>query len=529
MPQKTCGIIKEMPSRNKKQHTKKKVSLLGNKIIDTRKLVRNTSRSAESQILLRKELITDGNPNLDSIPQSVLNLLAMGMSSVAFKLSFESGSIILKRSRIRDPESELGSPDTPLHRELAFYKFIDGLPVLEQQFMAKCYDWRVYDKCLYSGMGLLAADPFKPSVEAGVCLDMLLEYKGPSLADWLNARYLHTKSGMKSVKKTTYKSGKNSDALTKLGAQLGGGKRYPPKEPYRVLYSIFWQLAVIFKSLGKKGWYHVDAHPHNITVVNGLTLASGARIDYSPMKVEVPTDLVPTEIRTRLAQLLAPNIIPISYQLPTQGIQIALIDYNLVRHAEFPKAELGFAGYGTKIVGEEGIAAMNLELKRRVLALVFGEHKMMAELRRRNAPLLQIRLMRMANNMMAEKYPEEWQDMVSRLSNDPDRILLGYPDYLSSIRNNQTRFKMLYNRIEKEIFWLWQINHAAEICGLHGFDTVYQPLLPKARVMELFFGAETRTPDNIIIWCCERLGVRLPFNSMMGNKRLEQTQKNEAE
>jgi len=27
-------------------------------------------------------------------------------------------------------------------------------------------------------------------------------------------------------------------------------------------------------------------------------------------------------------------------------------------------------------------------------------------------------------------------------------------------------------------------------------------------VMELFFGSETRTPDDLIIWCCEKLGIR---------------------
>ena len=502
---KIARINKEMPSRSKKHQTKNKLVRTGNEIIGTRKKVRNTSRSATSRILLRKELVANGEPNLDTVPQSALNLLAQGMSSVAFKLFFDSGSIILKRSRIRVPERELGYADTPLHRELAFYKFIDGLPVLEQQFLARCYDWRVYDKCLYSGLGLRAADPLKPAVEPGVCIDMLLEYKGTSLADWLNSRYLHTESKSDTTKKKPSVSG---DALAKLGVQLGGGKRYPPKEPYRVLYSIFWQLAVIFKSLANKGWHHVDAHPHNITVVNGLTLADGRRIDYSPLKVEVPTNLLPTEVVYRLEHPPAPNIIPISQKLPTQGIQIALIDYNLVRHSDFPKAEWGFAGYGTKLTGDEAQAAMNLELKRRVLALVFGEHKMMEETRRRNMPLRNFRVLLATNSAMAEKYPEEWQEMVSWLSTDTDRALLGYPDYLSNIRNNITNFKMIYIRIESELFWLWQINHAAEICELYGFDTTYSALLPKDRVMALFFSTETRTPDDLIIWCCEKLGVR---------------------
>lgn len=472
--------------------------------------------------------MADGGPNLDTVPQSALNLLAQGMSSVAFKLSFDTGSLILKRSRVKDPDTELGHKDTQLKRELTFYKMIDSLPVLEQQFLARCYDWRVYDKCLYSGLGLRAANPLKPAAKPGVCLDMLLEYKGPSLADWLNEKYLHADT------KTGDKSGADG-ALAKLGVQLGG-KRYPPKEPYRVLYSIFWQLAVIFKILGKSGWHHVDAHPHNITVVNGLTLASGTRIDYSPQKVQVPTDLLPTELVYRLEKPAAQNIIPVSMSVPTQGIHIALIDYNLVRHPDFPKAEWGFAPFGTKLVGPESDAAMNLELKRRVLALVFGEHKMMEEVRRRNMPLRNFRVMVAANTAMAQKYPEEWQEWIERMSNDPDRKLLGYPDYLANIRNkinsahddidaSKFVFRMLYMRIENELFWLWQIEHAAEICELYGFDIVYQPLLPKERVMELFFGAETRTPDDIIIWCCEKQGVR----PIARTNRLTQEQKNEPE
>jgi hypothetical protein len=498
-----------MPSRSQKN----KVVRPRNKIIGTRKKVRNTSHSATRRILLRKELTANGSPNLDTVPQSAQNLLAMGMSSVAFKLSFDSGSIILKRSRIANPERELGQPDTLLKRELAFYKMIDGLTVLEQQFLARCYDWRVYDKCLYSGMGLRSTNPLKPAAEPGVCLDMLLEYKGPSLADWLNARYLH-------VNETKETISEKSETMAKIGLQIGG-KRYPPKEPYRLLYSIFWQLAIIFKSLGKLEWLHMDAHPHNITVVNGLTLASGTRIDYSPLNVQVPTDLIPTEIVYRLEHPPAPNIIPISQKLPTQGIQIALIDYNLVRHPDFQQAERNFIPYGTKLVGEEGTAARNLELKRRVLALVFGEHKMMAEIKRRNMALRNYRLIGATNSIMAERYPEEWQDLVGQLSNCPDRALLGYPEYLSDTRNKAGfitnipdptyKFKMLNIWAEKEIFWLWQINHADEVCGLYGYDTTYSALLPKDRVMELFFSAGTRTPDDIIIWCCEKLGVREPI------------------
>ena len=511
-----------MPSRSKKL-SRKHNALPGHKfkLIATRKQIKNSSHDTGSKILLRKQLVADGSPNLNTVPQSALNLLAMGMSSVAFKLSFDSGSIILKRSRIANPERELGSPDTLLKRELAFYKMIDMLPVLEQQFLARCYDWRVYDKCLYSGLGLRTADPMKPSAEPGVCLDMLLEYKGPSLANWLNARYLHAET--KSETKSNGKSGaKDGDAaLAKLGIQIGG-KRHPPKEPYRLLYSIFWQLAVIFKSLAKTGWQHMDAHPHNITVVNGLTLADGRRIDYSPLKVHVPTDLLPQELVYRLEQLPAPNIIPVSQQLPTQGIQIALIDYNLVRSSDFPQAERNFIPYGTKLIGEEGAAARNLELKRRVLALVFGEHKMMEEVRRRNMSLRNYRVIGAANSIMTERYPEEWQEMISRLSTCPDRALLGYSEYLTEIRSKAGfitnipdptyKFKMLYIWAEKEIFWLWQINHADEVCALYGFDTVYQPLLPKDRTMELFFGAETRTPDDLIIWCCEKLGVPSTLN-----------------
>ena len=521
-----------MSSRSKKVLHNRRVNSRGNgfKLVATRKQIKNSSRDAESQILIMKVLSPDGSPNLDTVPQSALNLLAMGMSSVAFKLSFESGSIILKRSRIANPERELGSPDTLLKRELAFYKFIDGLPVLEQQFLARCYDWRVYDKCLYSGLGLRTSDPLKPATEPGVCLDMLLEYKGPTLADWLNARYLNQTNTAEI--KTVKRSGVNASALGKLGIQIGG-KRYPPKEPYRLLYSIFWQLAIIFKSMANKGWQHMDAHPHNITVVNGLTLASGARIDYSPLKVQVPTDLIPTEIVNRIEQPLAPNIIPVSQQLPTQGIQIALIDYNLVRSSDFPQAERNFRPYGTKLVGEEGTAARNLELKRRVLALVFGEHKMMAEVKRRNLSLRNYRVIGAANSIMIERYPEEWQELVGQLSNCPDRALLGYPEYLTDTRNKAGfitnipepayRFKMLNIWVEKEIFWFWQINHADEICGLYGFDTIYSALLPKDRVMELFFGTETRTPDDLIIWCCEKLGVRAPI------KRPSLAQKNEAE
>lgn len=537
-----------MPSRSKKQETKNKILGSATKVIGTLKKVRNISRSATSRILLRKELVADGSPNLDTVPKSALNLLATGMSSVAFKLSFESGSIILKRSRIANPERELVSSDTLLKRELAFYKFIDGLPVLEQQFLARCYDWRVYDKCLYAGMGLRAADPLKPAAEPGVCLDMLLEYKGPSLADWLNARYL--KQSNMAETKTFKKPGVNGSALGKLGIQIGG-KRYPPKESYRLLYSIFWQLAIIFKTMAKKGWQHMDAHPHNITVVNGLTLASGARINYSPLKVSVPTDLIPTEIVYRLEQPPAPNIIPVSQQLPTQGIQIALIDYNLVRSPDFPQAERNFIPYGTKLISEEGYAARNLELKRRVLALVFGEHKMMAEVKRRNLSLRNYRVIGAANSIMIERYPEEWQELVIRLSNCPDRTLLGYPEYLTNTRNKAGfitnipdptyKFKMLNIWVEKEIFWLWQINHAAEVCSLYGFDTTYSALLPSDRVMELFFGAETRTPDDLIIWCCEKLGVRAPAKPVSASaqskpvtasaqsKRPSLAQKNEAE
>lgn len=520
-----------MPSRSKKAIPNRRVGshAQGFKLVATRKQIKNSGRGAGSKILFRKQLVADGSPNLDTVPQSALNLLAQGMSSVAFKLSFETGSIILKRSRIANPEKELGRADTLLKRELAFYKMIDNLPVLEQQFLARGYDWRVYDNCLYSGLGLRTADPLKPAMKPGVCLDMLLEYKGQSLADWLNARYLHPEPlaaiGLLKTKHT--KNTQNSgDTLAQADVQIGG-RRYPPKEPFRVLYSIFWQLAVIFKVLGKVGWQHMDAHPHNITVVNGLTLAEGQRIDYSPLKVQVPTDILPTEVVYRLEQPAAPNIIPVSSQVPTQGIQIALIDYNLVRSPDFPQAELNFIPYGTKLTGDEGVAARNLELKRRVLALVFCEHKMMAEVRRRNMSLRNFRVIGAANSIMAERYPEEWQELVSRLSTCPDRALLGYPDYLVETRNKAGfitnipdpayKFKMLYIWAEKELFWLWQINHAAEVCELYGFDTAYQPLLPKDRVMELFFGADTRTPDDLIIWSCEKLGVRPIINNSNSN------------
>lgn len=408
-----------MPSRtiNNKHNN---IPKLGKTKPRTQKIrIKTTSRAAGSKVLLRKTLAADGQPNLDTVPQSALNLLAQGMTSVAFKLSFESGSIILKRSRILSPKEQLGQPDTILKRELAFYKMIDGLQVLEQQFLARCYDWRIYDQCFFAGRGLMASEPLKPSREPGVCLDMLLEYKGPSLADWLNTKYLE-----KHIAKSRISSGKSGlvgDAM--LG---GGGPRYKPKEPYRLLYSVFWQLALIFKILAKQGWQHVDAHPHNITVVNGLTLDGGRRIDYSPLKVSVPTDLLPTELIYRLEQPPAPNIIPVSQMLPTQGIQIALIDYNLVRHPDYQRAERQFAPIGTPISGEVGDAARNIELKRRILAIVFSEHKMMAEVRRRNMPLRNYRLIGTANSELATRYPEEWQELVGRLSNDPDRAQLGY-------------------------------------------------------------------------------------------------------
>jgi len=513
-----------MPTR--KQIKTKKFGAQKTKKDSTRNFrqANKTDRAAESKVLLRKQLVADGQPTLDTVPQSAQNLLAMGMTSVAFKLSFDSGSLILKRSKIRDPELELGRSDTALKRELTFYKMIDSLPVLEQQFLTRCYDWRVYDKCFFAGRGLMAAEPLKPAKEPGVCLDMLLEYKGPSLADWLNDKYLEKPNARSSGKSGSF-----------AGGGLVGGARYKPKEPYRLLYSIFWQLAVIFKILGKRGWYHVDAHPHNITVVNGLTLEGGRRIEYSPLKVSVPTDILPTEVVYRLEQPPAPNIIPVSSQVPTQGIQIALIDYNLVRHADFREAEWMFAPFGTGLTGAESDVAMNMELKRRILALVFGEHKMMAEVRRRNMPLRNFRLIVSANTNMAKKYPEEWNEWVTRLSNDPQRALLGYPEYLTTIRRkinyahddieeSKFVFRMLYMRIESELFWLWQLGHAAEICQEYGFDTVYQPLLPKERVIELFFGDNTRTPDDIIIWCCEKLGVRPILD-----RRLSQAQKNEPE
>lgn len=83
-------------------------------------------------------------------------------------------------------------------------------------------------------------------------------------------------------------------------------------------------------------------------------------------------------------------------------------------------------------------------------------------------------------------------------------------------------FKILYVRIESEIFWLWQLNHADEICQAYGFDTVYQPLLPKDRVQELFFGENTRTPDDIIIWCCTKLGVRAPIKRLSSTEKMTQ-------
>jgi hypothetical protein len=522
-----------MPSRVKKTLTAKIHKRWEVKPIRTQKKVRNISRSAESKILLRKQLQPDGSPNLDTVPQSALNLLAMGMTSVAFKLSFDTGSIILKRSKIKDPKLELGNTtDTALKRELAFYKMIDGLHILEQQFLARCYDWRVYDKCFFAGRGLMAAEALKPANEPGVCLDMLLEYKGPSLADWLNDKYLEKPNA-----RSSEKSGMLGGSFA--GGGLIGGARFKPKEPYRLLYSIFWQLAVIFKILGKRGWQHVDAHPHNITVVNGLTFEGGRRIDYSPLKVSVPTDLLPTEVVYRLEQPPAPNIIPVSSLLPTQGIQIALIDYNLVRHRDFPKAEYSFAQPGTSLIGAEGEAARDMELKWRIFALVFGEHKMMAEGRRRGFLIRHYWNMLMANNRVRTKYPEEWQQTLTKLVSDPNRQMLGYQDYFENrpayagTDINEARaqmpenfkYKMLYMRIENELFWLWQLGHAAEICQEYGFDTIYQPLLPKERVIELFFGENTRSLDDIIIWCCEKLGVR----PIMNSKRLSQSQKNEPE
>lgn len=477
--------------------------------------LKKSDMAFDSKILLRKELVADGQPNLDTVPQSALNLLAQGMTSVAFKLSFDSCSIILKRSKIRNPENELGSADTALKRELTFYKMIDSLTVLEQQFLTRCYDWRVYDKCFFAGRGLITADPFKPATEPGVCLDMLLEYKGPSLADWLNDKYLE-----KQISRSDEKSGM-------LGGDLlgGSGLRYKPKEPYRLIYSIFWQLALIFKILAKQGWEHVDAHPHNLTVVNGLTLEGGRRIEYSPVKITVPTDLLPTEVVYRIEQPPAPNIIPVSMSVPTQGIQIALIDYNLVRHKDFPQAERQFAALGTRLDGPEGVAARDMELKWRILALVFGEHKIMAECRRRGFPVRHYWNMLMANNRVRAKYPEEWQEFVGKLVNDPSRAVLGYKEYFNirpSYAGNEIdearaqlpesfKYKMIYMRIENELFWLWQLTHAAEICQEYDLEGVYQSLLPHERVLELFFGENTRTPDDIIIWCCEKLGVRKPM------------------
>ncbi len=510
-------MLTQKPTKNWKNTTRKNRRQVSR--------VKKTSRAPGSKILLRKPLVADGQPNLDTVPQSALNLLAQGMTSVAFKLSFDTGSIILKRSRIRNPGDELGSADTALKRELAFYKMIDGLPILEQQFLARCYDWRIYDQCFFAGRGLMAGDPLKPATEPGVCLDMLLEYKGPSLADWLNSRYLEKPSS-----RSSRKSGM-------LGGDLlgGSGPRYKPKEPYRLLYSIFWQLALIFKILAKQGWEHVDAHPHNLTVVNGLTLDGGRRIEYSPLKITVPTDLLPTEVVYRIEQPPAPNIIPISMSVPTQGVQIAIIDYNLVRHKDFPQAERQFAALGTKLDGPEDAAARDMQLKWRILALVFGEHKIMAEGRRRGFPVRHYWNMLMANNRVRAKFPEEWDEFIAKLTSDPTRQVLGYKEYFNirpayagnEIEEVRTqlpenfKYKMIYMRIENELFWLWQLTHAAEICQEYGLESVYQPLLPRERVLELFFGENTRTADDIIIWCCEKLGVRKPMGRIPADTNIK--------
>jgi hypothetical protein len=122
------------------------------------------------------------------IDDNKLELLGRGASSIAFKVNIEKHPLILKRSRIHlEPNNKFPHE---LDSELAIYKYIDTLPILERQFLVKCYDWRVYNGCSYAARGLYVSDPMKPSRNPTTCIDMVLDYRGPSLADWLNSKYL---------------------------------------------------------------------------------------------------------------------------------------------------------------------------------------------------------------------------------------------------------------------------------------------------------------------------------------------------
>ncbi len=405
------------------------------------------------------------------IDDNKLELLGRGASSIAFKVNIEKHPLILKRSRIHlEPNNKFPHE---LDSELAIYKYIDTLPILERQFLVKCYDWRVYNGCSYAARGLYVSDPMKPSRNPTTCIDMVLDYRGPSLADWLNSKYLLPLPQCKFKRKTR-------------------------QEPVKLIYSIIWQLTLIFKILNNGKWLHIDAHPHNITVVNGLQLDEGYTIDKAPTKVHVPNNLLPDKLNGGAKTG--------NTYLPTHGIQIALIDYNLVLHPDY-RIDIDMdKEFRAKNISTDVIEAMRImELKRRILAIVFEEHKMMAETNCRQMPLRHFKKMLATNSEMAKRYPTEWLDMVSKLSNEPIRILLSYNEYLTDVRANMKTFKILHMRIENEIFWLWQLTHAAEICQLYGFNMVYKSLLPTSQVIELFFGENTNTYDNIIVWCCKKL------------------------
>lgn len=261
------------------------------------------SMVSDAKIIKKKRLsLGDEIYTLANIPISdtTMELLGRGASSVAFKVSTvgDSQPLILKRSRIHlEPNNKLPHQ---LTSELAIYKYIDTLPILERQFLVKCHDWRIYDGCSYAARGIRVSDPMKPSRNLTTCIDMLLDYRGPSLADWLNSRFMVSLPDCKF-------------------------KRKPRQEPAKLIYSIIWQLALIFKILDRDGWLHIDAHPHNITVVNGIQIHRDYKIDNRPVNIHIPDELIPAQLKSN----------HIAY-LPTYGIQIALIDYNLVLHPAYP-------------------------------------------------------------------------------------------------------------------------------------------------------------------------------------------------
>ncbi len=278
-----------------------------------------------------------------------------------------------------------------------------------------------------------------------------------------------------------------------------------PANLRRVLYSVFWQLAHIFKIIAKTGWHHTDAHPHNITVTNGLTTSGGLEIPAKPKSIQVLTDTQAGGSK--------------EIKLPTAGIQIALIDYNLVRHPDFQKAEWQFFPYGAPIDGEIGRINQVLELKRRLVAIAMDEHGIMAEVNRRKIPLRHYGKMRNANHkVLAKMLPGDYSRYIAILSNDTLRRQLGYGEYFAEIRrkvnlvdddpDNKFSFRMMYIRIETELFWLWQLEHPTELSEAYELERPYPALIPKSEVMDILFGQQTTTLDGIMTYCLNKLTNR---------------------